>query len=90
MIGQIVAEQVEVASAMEGDVITLVGGLNDTLRPKCDMGRVTGLLEEAGFALERVQLEAVYDGAWEAYVELPAAIPAPRSAASRYSSTARA
>ena len=27
-----------------------------------------GLLEEAGFALERVQLEAVYDSAWEAYV----------------------
>ncbi len=28
----------------------------------------SGLLEEAGFALERVELEAVYDGAWEAYV----------------------
>ena len=28
----------------------------------------SGLLEEAGFALERMQLEAVYDGAWEAYV----------------------
>ena len=32
---------------MRPDVITLVGGLNDTLRPKCDMGRVRGLLEEA-------------------------------------------
>ena len=32
---------------MGADVITLVGGLNDTLRPKCDMGRVRGLLEEA-------------------------------------------
>ncbi len=28
-------------------MITLVGGLNDTLRPKCDMGRVRALLEEA-------------------------------------------
>jgi hypothetical protein len=28
-------------------VVTLVGGLNDTLRPKVDMGRVRGLLEEA-------------------------------------------
>ncbi|MDP9388164.1 MAG: HAD family hydrolase [Actinomycetota bacterium] len=28
----------------------------------------SGLLEEAGFALERVELEAVYDGAWDAYV----------------------
>ncbi|EKX60666.1 SGNH/GDSL hydrolase family protein [Streptomyces ipomoeae] len=47
LIGQIVAEQVDVAAAMDADVITLVGGLNDTLRPKCDMGRVRGLLEEA-------------------------------------------
>ncbi|MFG3661831.1 SGNH/GDSL hydrolase family protein [Streptomyces sp. NPDC047706] len=47
LIGQIVDEQVPVAAAMGADVITLVGGLNDTLRPKCDMGRVRGLLEEA-------------------------------------------
>jgi lysophospholipase L1-like esterase len=47
LIGQIVAEQVEVAAAMDADVVTLVGGLNDTLRPKCDMGRVRGLLTEA-------------------------------------------
>ncbi|MEV0931738.1 SGNH/GDSL hydrolase family protein [Streptomyces phaeochromogenes] len=47
LIGQIVAEQVDVAAAMQPDVITLVGGLNDTLRPKCDMGQVRGLLEEA-------------------------------------------
>ncbi|MFF7260648.1 SGNH/GDSL hydrolase family protein [Streptomyces sp. NPDC008159] len=47
LIGQIVDEQVDVAAAMGADVITLVGGLNDTLRPKCDMGRVRGLLEEA-------------------------------------------
>ncbi|MFE6281459.1 SGNH/GDSL hydrolase family protein [Streptomyces sp. NPDC057877] len=47
LIGQIVDEQVDVAAAMGADVITLVGGLNDTLRPKCDMGRVRGLLTEA-------------------------------------------
>ncbi|MFD9328639.1 SGNH/GDSL hydrolase family protein [Streptomyces sp. NPDC060065] len=47
LIGQIVDEQVDVAAAMAPDVITLVGGLNDTLRPKVDMGRVRGLLEEA-------------------------------------------
>jgi lysophospholipase L1-like esterase len=47
LIGQIVDEQVPVAAAMGADVITLVGGLNDTLRPKCDMGRVKGLLTEA-------------------------------------------
>ncbi|GAB7102727.1 SGNH/GDSL hydrolase family protein [Streptomyces phaeofaciens JCM 4814] len=47
LIGQIVDEQVDVAAAMGADVITLVGGLNDTLRPKCDMGRVTDLLTQA-------------------------------------------
>ncbi|MEU9456880.1 SGNH/GDSL hydrolase family protein [Streptomyces sp. NPDC048277] len=47
LIGQIVEEQVDVAVAMRPDVITLVGGLNDTLRPKCDMDRVRGLLSEA-------------------------------------------
>ncbi|MBW5420479.1 SGNH/GDSL hydrolase family protein [Streptomyces sp. BG9H] len=47
LIGQIVAEQVDVAAAMQADVVTLVGGLNDTLRPKCDMQRVRDLLEEA-------------------------------------------
>ncbi|MEU0968298.1 SGNH/GDSL hydrolase family protein [Streptomyces sp. NPDC005917] len=47
LIGQIVEEQVDVAVAMRPDVITLVGGLNDTLRPKCDMGRVRDLLTEA-------------------------------------------
>ncbi|MCX4879203.1 SGNH/GDSL hydrolase family protein [Streptomyces sp. NBC_00847] len=47
LIRQIVDEQVDVAAAMRPDVITLVGGLNDTLRPKCDMGRVRDLLTEA-------------------------------------------
>ncbi|MGW0550178.1 SGNH/GDSL hydrolase family protein [Streptomyces altiplanensis] len=47
LIGQIVDEQVDVAAAMRPDLVTLVGGLNDTLRPKVDMGRVCGLLEEA-------------------------------------------
>ncbi|MFC8131502.1 SGNH/GDSL hydrolase family protein [Streptomyces sp. NPDC057302] len=47
LIRQIVDEQVDVAAAMQPDVITLVGGLNDTLRPKCDMVRVRDLLEEA-------------------------------------------
>ncbi|MET9442164.1 SGNH/GDSL hydrolase family protein [Streptomyces sp. NPDC006610] len=47
LIGQIVDEQVDVAAAMGADVITLVGGLNDTLRPKCDMVRVRDLLTEA-------------------------------------------
>ncbi|MFJ3695938.1 SGNH/GDSL hydrolase family protein [Streptomyces sp. NPDC090052] len=47
LIGQIADEQVEAAAELRPDVVTLVGGLNDTLRPKCDMGMVRGRLEEA-------------------------------------------
>ncbi|NBE53699.1 SGNH/GDSL hydrolase family protein [Streptomyces boluensis] len=47
LIGQIATEQADAAAALRADVVTLVGGLNDTLRPKCDMGRVRGLLDEA-------------------------------------------
>ncbi|MBC9714894.1 SGNH/GDSL hydrolase family protein [Streptomyces sp. TRM66268-LWL] len=47
LISQIVDEQVDVASAMRADVVTLVGGLNDTLRPKCDMVMVRDRLTEA-------------------------------------------
>lgn len=47
LIQQIVDEQVGSAVAMQPDVVTLVGGLNDTLRPQCDMARVRDLLTEA-------------------------------------------
>ncbi|MEN3586516.1 SGNH/GDSL hydrolase family protein [Streptomyces sp. ZYX-F-203] len=47
LIGQIVDEQVGTAATMGADVVTLVGGLNDALRPTCDMGRVRALLTEA-------------------------------------------
>ncbi|WAX81303.1 SGNH/GDSL hydrolase family protein [Streptomyces sp. KMM 9044] len=47
LIRQIVGEQVDAAAAMRADVVTLVGGLNDTLRPKCDMVMVRDLLTEA-------------------------------------------
>ena len=47
LIGQILDEQVPVAAALQPDVITLVGGLNDALRPRCDLRRVCDRLEEA-------------------------------------------
>ncbi|MFF0447298.1 SGNH/GDSL hydrolase family protein [Streptomyces sp. NPDC004609] len=47
LIGQIVEDQIDTAAGMRADVVTLVGGLNDALRPRCDMGRVRALLEEA-------------------------------------------
>ncbi|MEU6346318.1 SGNH/GDSL hydrolase family protein [Streptomyces sp. NPDC046977] len=47
LIQQIVDEQVETAASMGADLVTLVGGLNDVLRPKCDVPRVCALLEKA-------------------------------------------
>ncbi|MFI5618600.1 SGNH/GDSL hydrolase family protein [Streptomyces sp. NPDC051567] len=47
LIGQIAEEQAPAAASMGADVVTLVGGLNDALRPKVDMGRVRGHLERA-------------------------------------------
>lgn len=47
LIGQIVRDQVPAAAAMEADLVTLVGGLNDVLRPQCDVARVCALLEQA-------------------------------------------
>ncbi|MFJ4848228.1 SGNH/GDSL hydrolase family protein [Streptomyces sp. NPDC088733] len=47
LIQQIVDEQVETAASMGADLVTLVGGLNDVLRPKCDVPQVCALLEEA-------------------------------------------
>ncbi|MEU9034999.1 SGNH/GDSL hydrolase family protein [Streptomyces sp. NPDC048352] len=47
LIGQITEEQAPAAAAMGADLVTLVGGLNDALRPKVDMGRVRAHLESA-------------------------------------------
>ncbi|MFJ9854911.1 SGNH/GDSL hydrolase family protein [Streptomyces sp. NPDC101150] len=47
LIGQIVDEQCGPAAAMGADLVTLVGGLNDVLRPKCDVNRVCAQLAEA-------------------------------------------
>ena len=46
---------------------TLVYELRGDLRSR-RLEAWAGLLEEGGFALERVELEVVYDGAWDAYV----------------------
>ncbi|KOT88200.1 SGNH/GDSL hydrolase family protein [Streptomyces rimosus] len=53
LIGQIAAEQTGPAAAMGADLVTLVGGLNDVLRPKCDVNRVCALLEEAAERLAK-------------------------------------
>ncbi len=46
---------------------TLVYELRGELRGR-RLGAWSGLLEEAGFAAERAELEAVYDETWQAYV----------------------
>ena len=46
---------------------TLVYELRGELRTR-RLEAWAGLLEEAGFSLERLELEAVYDGAWDAYL----------------------
>ncbi len=45
LIRQIADDQVDTAAAMRPDLVTLVGGLNDVLRPKCDVAAVCDLLE---------------------------------------------
>ncbi|RLU81178.1 GDSL family lipase [Streptomyces griseocarneus] len=47
LIGQIADEQAPAAAATGADLATLVGGLNDVLRPKCDVELVCARLAEA-------------------------------------------
>ncbi|MFG1807939.1 GDSL-type esterase/lipase family protein [Streptomyces sp. NPDC049040] len=47
LIRQIAESQVDAAAAMDADLVTLVGGLNDVLRPGCDVDAVCGHLESA-------------------------------------------
>jgi len=51
LIGQIRAEQVDLAAATDADLVTLAGGLNDVLRPGCDVGQVERQLGESVRAL---------------------------------------
>ncbi|WP_326600356.1 SGNH/GDSL hydrolase family protein [Streptomyces sp. NBC_01803] len=47
LIGQIARDQVPVAAAMGADLVTLVGGMNDVLRPRCAMDEIHRRLQEA-------------------------------------------
>ncbi|GAA2236878.1 MULTISPECIES: SGNH/GDSL hydrolase family protein [Kitasatospora] len=51
LIGQIHAEQVGRAAAMNTELVTLAGGLNDVLRPGCDIAEVKRLLGAAATGL---------------------------------------
>ncbi|WP_327292823.1 SGNH/GDSL hydrolase family protein [Streptomyces sp. NBC_01198] len=47
LIRQIAEDQVDLAAAMDADLVTLVGGLNDVLRPGCDVDVVCEHLRSA-------------------------------------------
>ncbi|WP_441246770.1 SGNH/GDSL hydrolase family protein [Kitasatospora sp. McL0602] len=51
LIGQIHGEQIDRAALMRGELVTLAGGLNDVLRPGCDIVQVEQLLGSAAEAL---------------------------------------
>ncbi|WP_077194310.1 SGNH/GDSL hydrolase family protein [Streptomyces lydicus] len=53
LIRQIADEQCGPAASMGADLVTLVGGLNDVLRPKCDVEQVCATLEDAAGLLSR-------------------------------------
>lgn len=51
LIGQIHDEQLDTAAGMRPELVTLAGGLNDVLRPRCDVDRVEELLGRCATAL---------------------------------------
>ncbi|MCB5909205.1 SGNH/GDSL hydrolase family protein [Streptomyces pinistramenti] len=53
LIGQILDDQARPAAAMGADLVTLVGGLNDVLRPKCDVDQVCDRFAAAAQLLAR-------------------------------------
>ncbi|MGG2460677.1 SGNH/GDSL hydrolase family protein [Streptomyces sp. RGM 3693] len=53
LIDQIADEQCGPAASMGADLVTLVGGLNDVLRPKCDVAQVCARLTDCAELLAR-------------------------------------
>lgn len=51
LIRQIADDQVTAAATMGADLVTLVGGMNDVLRPRCDVDAVCALLAECAAKL---------------------------------------
>ncbi|MGQ0842169.1 SGNH/GDSL hydrolase family protein [Actinokineospora sp.] len=51
LVRQIVADQVDVAAGMAPDLVSLACGLNDVLRPSCDLDAITDLVTRAADVL---------------------------------------
>lgn len=65
LVGQIVDEQVAPAVAMAPDLVSFAGGMNDVLRPGCDVGavaaKITHAAEELSGAAKQLVLFRVVD-----------------------------
>jgi lysophospholipase L1-like esterase len=75
---QIRDEQLEPALALEPDLATVVGGLNDILRPRCDIETLTGILEQMVVALTAQGATVLGMTFPDAAKVMPAARPARR------------
>lgn len=51
LIGQIVADQLDIAAEMRPDLASIAGGLNDAMRPNCDVDAVCALIEQCAQVL---------------------------------------
>src|SRR6266700_5873540 len=53
LIAQIAADQLDIASAMRPDLASLAGGLNDAMRPNCDVDAVCAQIENCAQVLAK-------------------------------------
>jgi lysophospholipase L1-like esterase len=75
---QIRDEQLEPALALRPDLVTIVGGLNDILRPRCDLAAMAGALEQMVAALSAQGATVLGMTFPDAAAVMPAARPARR------------
>jgi len=47
LVAQILAEQVDTAAAMRADLVSYAGGLNDVLRPRCELALLSARIEKS-------------------------------------------
>ncbi len=75
---QIRDEQLEPALALDPDLASVVGGLNDILRPRCDIGTLAAILEQMVAALTARGATVLGMTFPDAAKVMPAALPARR------------
>jgi lysophospholipase L1-like esterase len=73
LMGQIAADQLNIAANMHPDLATLAGGLNDAMRPSCDVGAVCAQLEHCVQALSEASRTLVMFRAIDFTKRMPSA-----------------